>query len=331
MNDSPYALPVFAQGLRRARVALKTSFTPSPKRLPVNETVSLMWDDRFVEVGSDWVRDARTLADLGYKNSFFGGIAPERMTAIARLRQWLADEAVLALRHDCMALECYSEERDWIITKRTRGATQYSKFIDDMMNSRAFLLAVSRIAGVPLVPYPLVNARSQVNYYYPRHAPNQKEQVGMWHTDGTSFVLNILMSEADEFEGGNFLCHEGTVDTFQKGEPQQAFVRKADLVSTGDSLFIHGSRLFHGVEPVVEGRRMSLVLSFHNPYSAEDVNQFWHLASDDGIGKTLSGWMKLKRDLTRDAAEQYLRLGIKAITFDDLLSCQPEVSGRYRS
>ncbi|WP_025389581.1 2OG-Fe(II) oxygenase [Pseudomonas syringae] len=331
MDNNNYTLPVFAKGFSRARLALKTTFTRVSRRSLAEETVSLGWDDRFVQVRPGCVRNSGTLADLGYKSALLGGVRPERITAIASLRRWLADEAIMALRHECTALESYSEERDWIITKRTRGATRYSKFINDMMNSRAFLLAVSRIAGVPLVPYPLVNARSQVNYYYPRHTPEQKQQVGMWHTDGTCFVLNMLMSDASEFQGGEFLYHEGPVDTFHRETPQRELVRKASLVSVGDSLFIHGSKLFHGVEPVVQGRRMSLVLSFHYPYSSEDVNEFWHLASDDGIGQTLGKWMTLKRDLTRRADEQYERLGIDPITFDDLLPKDLDASDEHHS
>jgi hypothetical protein len=88
-------------------------------------------------------------------------------------------------------------------------------------------------------------------------------------------------------------------------------------------MFIYGSRLFHGVRPVTAGKRMSIVLSFHCPYTREDSNTFWHLASDDGVPATIGNWITLKRSLREDAERQYEALGIHPITFLDLQS--PEV------
>lgn len=63
---------------------------------------------------------------------------------------------------------------------------------------------------------------------------------------------------------------------------------------------------------------MSLVLSFHCPYAREDSNQFWHLASDDGIPATIPNWLKLRWALQRSAARQFARIGIAPITFEEL-------------
>ena len=122
-----------------------------------------------------------------------------------------------------------------------------------MMSSRAFLLAVSRIAGVPLVPYPMLNARSQVNYYYPE-PPEQQQQRGMWHTDGTNYVLNIVLTGPARYTGGEFLYHNGTVDTFDALDYRT--FETAHLNASDDALFIFGGQLFHGVRPVLSGRRM---------------------------------------------------------------------------
>ncbi|WP_313451062.1 2OG-Fe(II) oxygenase family protein [Pseudomonas rhodesiae] len=312
-------LPVFAQGFARVRSALQASLAPTSRCKHPGALLDTLqpWRDSYLRTDGPSLMGSRTLADLGYVESPLAVSTPQQLTALAQISGLFSEQGILHLRRACYQLEAGSSTSDWIISNRTRGVTESSTLIREMMNSRAFLLAVSRIAGVPLVPHPFPRARSQVNYFYPPQAHHDKAQIGMWHTDGTSFVLNILLSESDEYDGGEFVYFDGTAEQFDVEELDQR-VRNCSVKSSGDAVYIYGSRVFHGVRPLTRGRRMSLVLSFHCPYSQEDVNKFWHLASDDGVLRTIRPWFRLQHDLVRPAHEQYQRLGIEPITFADL-------------
>lgn len=312
-------LPVFAQGVERIKLALRASCLPASKCKRPEAFLDTLhdWNDSYLSSVSPLADYARSLTEFGYRASPIHVASPDQLTAVAEVGGLFSEQGIMELRRACYQLEAASTTSNWIISNRTRAATQSSTLIRGMMNSRAFLLAVSRIAGVPLVPHPLLNARSQVNYFYPPQTPDDKAQVGMWHTDGTSFVLNILLSDPGEYEGGEFVYFEGPAEQFDLHD-FGGRLRKSKVKVCGDAVYIYGSRVFHGVRPVTSGRRMSLVLSFHCPYTAEDVNKFWHLASDDGVLATLRPWMKLKRDLFVPASEQYRQLGVEPITFAEV-------------
>lgn len=312
-------LPVFAQGVERIKLALRASCLPASKRKRPEAFLDTLkgWDDNYLNSASPMAGYARSLAEFGYSTSPIHVASPDQLTAVAEVGGLFSEQGMMELRRACYQLEAASTTSNWIISNRARAATRSSTLIRGMMNSRAFLLAVSRIAGVPLVPHPLLNARSQVNYFYPPETLGDQAQIGMWHTDGTSFVLNILLSDPSEYEGGEFVYFEGPSEQFDPHD-LGGRLRKSKVKACGDAVYIHGSRVFHGVRPVISGRRMSLVLSFHCPYTAEDVNKFWHLASDDGVLATVRPWMRLKRDLFVPASEQFRQLGIEPITFAEV-------------
>lgn len=308
-------LPLFERGIGRVKLALKSTLKPTPRPSPHGVDEAACWHDGLLHEAGPTICDRQTLEDLGYRHSPHPHIAAGTITGVAAVHRLFTAEAVTALQTLCARLEEHAGDSDWIISRRTRGVTRLSPFIDAMMNSRRFLLAVSRIAGVPLVPYPMLNARAQINYFYPK-ATQEPQQLGMWHTDGTNYVMNIVLSGVDAYTGGEFVYHNGTIDTFDALD-RRTF-ETASLPEPGDALFIYGSRLFHGVRPVTTGRRMSLVLSFHCPYAREDSNQFWHLASDDGIAATVPNWTRLQWALRRSAARQFAARGIAPITFEEL-------------
>lgn len=308
-------LPLFERGIGRVKLALRSTLKPTPRPSPQGVDDEPCWHDGLLYEAGPSISDSRTLEDLGYRQSPHPNIAAGTITGVAAVHRLFTAEAVSALQSICARLEDSACNSDWIISRRTRGVTERSPFINAMMNSRRFLLAVSRIAGVPLVPYPLLNARSQINYFHPM-ATQEPQQRGMWHTDGTHYVMNIMLSGVSDYTGGEFVYHNGTIDTFDALD-RRTF-ETASLPEPGDALFVYGSRLFHGVRPVKTGRRMSLVLSFHCPYTREDANQFWHLASDDGIPATVPNWTRLQWALRRSAARQFAELGIEPITFEEL-------------
>lgn len=312
-------LPVFAQGVGRMKSALQASLTPSSRCKHPGALLDTLqhWSDSYLQSDRLSLTTHRSLADFGYRVSPLPIATPDQLTAVAQVCGLFSAQGIKELKRACYQLEAGSCISDWIITNRTRAATESSTLIREMMNSRVFLLAVSRIAGVPLVPHPFVRARSQVNYFYPPQAQDAKAQVGMWHTDGTSFVLNIVLSDPSEYEGGEFIYFERPVQQFNL-ENLGDRVQTSSVKASGDAVYIYGSGVFHGVRPLTHGRRMSLVLSFHCPYSKQDVNKFWHLASDDGVLATIRPWFQLKRDLARPACDQYQQLEIEPITFADL-------------
>lgn len=314
MNHSD-TLPLFERGVGRVKLALKSTLKRVPRPLSVCLGEEVAWRDDLLWPQGATIADTRTLGELGYTRSPHAKVAADTITGVAVVHRLFTPEGVAALQDICARLEVAAGDSDWIISRRTRGVTALSSFINDMMCSRAFLLAVSRIAGVPLVPYPMLNARSQINYFYPKPA-EQQQQLGMWHTDGTNYVLNIVLSGPSDYSGGELLYHNGTVDTFDALDYRT--FETARLNEPGDALFIYGSRLFHGVRPVLSGRRMSLVLSFHCPWFSDDSNRFWHLASDDGIPATLPNWLGLRWALLQPAARHYARIGIEPITFEEL-------------
>ncbi|MBT9235273.1 2OG-Fe(II) oxygenase [Pseudomonas sp. MG-2] len=314
MNHSD-TLPLFERGVGRLKLALKSTLKRTPRASSLCQGEQIAWRDDLLRRPGPTVTGNRTLGQLGYTQSPHAKIAVDAITGVATVHRLFTPEGVAVLQEICARLEEGAGDSDWIISRRTRGVTALSSFIHDMMFSRAFLLAVSRIAGVPLVPYPMLNARSQINYYYPKPGERQ-QQLGMWHTDGTNYVLNIVLSAPCDYSGGEFLFHNGTVDNFDALDYRT--FETARLDEPGDALFIHGSRLYHGVRPVLSGRRMSLVLSFHCPYFSDDSNRFWHLASDDGIPATIPNWLGLRWALYRSAARHFACTGIEPITFEDL-------------
>jgi predicted 2-oxoglutarate/Fe(II)-dependent dioxygenase YbiX len=310
-------IPLFQKGRQRIKQAIRASFATrqtASHSLPIQ--AEPLWTDSYIQPFTLNSSSHKTLAGLGYRSSPIEVADVHAITGIAEVHNLFSEDCIEHLRRICRNLEEYASKSDWIISNRTRGITKLSRFLNDMMNSRDFLLTISRIAGVPLVPYPMLNARAQVNYFRPAKDKAEKAEIAQWHTDGTSFVLNLLLSSRDEFEGGDFLFFDGTIDRF---EPTRLTtdIRRCNI-ARGDAVYIFGSRLYHGVTPVTAGRRMSLALSFHCPYSSRDVNRFWHLASDDGIPKTLKNWTALKVDLIRSAASQFKRAGIHPITLEEV-------------
>ena len=314
---------VSLRGVGHLKSALQASLAPTSRCKHPGALLDTLqhWSDSYLRGDGPCLTGHRSLANLGYMRSPLAMAQPEQLTAVAQVSGLFSEKGIAELRRACYQLEAGSSTSDWIISNRTRAATRSSTLIREMMDSRAFLLAVSKIAGVPLVPHPFLRARSQVNYFYPPQAQHDRAQIGMWHTDGTSFVLNIVLSEPSEYEGGEFVYFEGPVERFDVASLNDN-VRSCGVKASGDAVYIYGSRVFHGVRPLTQGRRMSLVLSFHCPYSQADVNKFWHLASDDGVLRTIRPWFQLKCDLIRPASEQYRRLGIDPITFGELVPLQ---------
>ncbi|MGX8909811.1 hypothetical protein ACR820_32030 [Streptomyces netropsis] len=227
----------------------------------------------------------------------------------------LTPEGLDLLAEVCDKLEGAAGSSRFIATRRLRSADLVSSFINNMIRDRTFLLTCSRLAGVPLIPHPLRIPTAQINYFEGRGRP----EIVRWHRDGMDYVFTIQLSGYDDYEGGRFTYFQGRTDEFTgvtEGDPR---IRQAPCGERGATLFLHGSRIFHAVTPVTEGRRVTLVISFFCPYFArQDSNTFWHLAGDDGIPATIPSWLRLKWPVRDPAMDYSLRAGSPVITWEDV-------------
>ncbi|MFJ9635698.1 hypothetical protein [Streptomyces sp. NPDC101178] len=274
------------------------------------------WESAFVrqEISHPVIK----LQEFGYRaeelNRGYGVIDD---TAVAGPTQLLTPEGVFRLKDVCDKLEAYAAGSEFIVTRRVRSADLMSPFINNMIRDRAFLLACSRMVGVPLIPHPLRTPTVQINYFEGRETGDR--EIAKWHRDGMDYVFTIQLNEGGEYEGGRFTYFKGRTDEFEGIGGDDPRIVEADCDALGATLFIHGSHLFHAVTPVTAGRRVTFVLSLFCPYfSRQDSNTFWHLAGDDGIPATIPNWLRLKWPTRNPAMDFSLRAGSPMISWEDL-------------
>jgi hypothetical protein len=234
----------------------------------------------------------------------------------------LSQEGVMAFRTVCEALADRAPDDDYIVSHRVRNAISMSRFIGEMMHDQGFLSRVSAVAGVPLVPHPLTNAGVCINYFEDQkiHVGDTLEsQVAKWHYDGMTYVFVIQLTHPNEFTGGNLLLYQGHRREFEReqasiteagAEHPQAF--RAPFERIGDVVFTRGSNIWHAVTPVTSGKRISAVLSFWCPLLPQDTNEFWHVAAEDGLLPSLSGFARL-RYAQRDPLGYCRRTGVDLV------------------
>ncbi|GAA3076479.1 hypothetical protein GCM10020000_72400 [Streptomyces olivoverticillatus] len=257
-----------------------------------------------------------TLQEFGYaSHELMSGYGRVDDTALVGPVRILTPEGLDCLAEVCDRLEPAAGASRFITTRRVRSADVMSAFINNMIRDRAFLLACSRMAGVPLIPHPLRIPTAQINYFEGRGRP----EIVKWHRDGMDYVLTIQLDGYEDYDGGRFTYFQGRTDDFRgvrEGDPR---LREAPCGERGATLFLHGSRIFHAVTPVTRGRRVTLVVSFFCPYFArQDSNTFWHLAADDGIPATIPNWLRLKWPVRDPAMDFSLRAGSPVITWEDI-------------
>jgi hypothetical protein len=310
----PTAIPKFSTGLNPLLASFKQG--PLRRRTRVMEQLSATWDSSFV--ASDRFPEPLRMGEFGYRddelphsNRVIDDLA---MATPVRL---LDARGSAALAEVCRSLEPLALGSSFIISRRLRGADLLSPFLYNMLRDRSFLLRISRLAGVPLIPHPVRSAAAQINYY--SGEPDKSDEIGKWHLDGMDYVLSMLLTDPAEFDGGEFAYFVGRRDAFDRGMIADADVRTAPLHAAGDAAFFRGSHIYHGVSPVTSGHRMVLTLSFFCPsFAAHDSNTFLHVASDDGVPKTVPGWLRLKWPTRNPFRDYALRSGSPVVTWQDL-------------
>lgn len=302
-------LPTYATGLQQVLTALRA--TPPPHGISSED---FKWESRYaIQQDSN---NLISLRELGYSLSDYEDSILD-MTSLKGPFKVLTNAGEILLREACLKLETYSRSSQFIISKRTRAADRYSKFIHDMVRDRNFLLNLSKIAQAPLIPHLIRNAATQVNYYYPDDEDGKDKKIAKWHLDGMNFVFNILLSDEAEFEGGDFIYFKGPKNQFTS-RLNDNWVATSPSRHVGDTIYVHGSKVFHAVTPVTRGKRISIILSMYCPYLPEiDSNTFWHVAGDDGILATLKNWGAF-RTAKKMASTAYTAIDCAPITWEDL-------------
>ncbi|WP_198406946.1 2OG-Fe(II) oxygenase [Nocardia terpenica] len=305
-------------GFVRLRRALRRSEWNLPPLPPEAEP---RWQSSFVETAVDPDVARLRLEDFGYGEREIRALGKSRdLWAYSAPHRLLTTEGVAAFRTVCEALADRAPDDDYIVSRRVRNATSMSRFINEMMHDEGLLCRVSAIAGVPLVPHPLVNPGVCINYFDDKKVRINKveeSQVAKWHYDGMTYVFVMQLAQPTEFTGGELLIYQGHRDRFQKeknavttnaaAHPQ---VFRAPFTAMGDTVYTRGSAIWHAVTPVTTGRRISAVLSFWCPLLPhDDTNEFWHIAAEDGLLPSLSGFVRLRR-AQQDALGYCRRTGV---------------------
>ncbi|EMF00150.1 2OG-Fe(II) oxygenase [Streptomyces mobaraensis NBRC 13819 = DSM 40847] len=309
-EDGVLNLPRTATGVDQFFHAVRAR---RPRRLP-GVPGEPRWRGEFVAPDADGPRV--TLQEFGYASRELArhGVTVDDTALVGPFRV-LTAEGLDRLAEVCDRLEPAAGSSRFIATRRLRGADLVSPFLHNMIRDRGFLLACSRIAGVPLIPHPLRLPTAQINYFEGRGRP----EIVRWHRDGMDYVFTIQLSDGADYEGGRFTYFQGRTDEFDDVTADDPRIREADCTARGATLFLHGSRIFHAVTPVTRGRRVTLVVSLFCPYFARrDSNTFWHLAGDDGILATVPGWLRLKWPVRDPALDFGLRAASPVVTWEDL-------------
>lgn len=314
--------PPISTGLGRVLRSLHMEDRSSPLSL-----VEPAWDPRYVDVRAD--RAVRlSMADFDYRKHEVRRVnGAEDSLALTGPITLLTQEGSEVLAGTARQLAGTATDNDYVVSRRLRAVEKLSGFVHDMLRDKTFLVAVSRLVGVPLIPHPVQDAGTQINYYAaPTIATAGPPEVAKWHVDGMNYVFTMLLTDHSGFEGGEYVYFKGHREDFalRPGAGPSEDVAPGDLgiapfVNVGDTMFTRGSRVYHAVTPVTSGHRTTIAFSLFCPYLArEDANRFWHSAPDDGLLRTLRNWALLKLPGSADSFSR--RVSAPAITWHDLSS-----------
>ncbi|MEV5595369.1 hypothetical protein [Streptomyces sp. NPDC052496] len=270
---------------------------------PLPPGQDMAWQTSLVHRDPDPAVTRLTAADFGYLGASHEP-APEQ-TAYSGPHRLLTDEGVARLRRVCENLADRAPDDDYIVSRRVRNVFGASRFVRAMVSDPAFLGRLSAIAGQPLIPHPLTTPSICANYFDTHEVcvgDRKEPQTARWHYDGMTYVFVMQLADRTEFANGRLMLYRGTRADFEQDREAVAEqgsshpkVFEPPLERAGDTVYTLGSSLWHAVQPVSSGARLSIILSFFAPMERRDSNPFWHLAAEDGIVEALSGFAKLRR------------------------------------
>ena len=180
----------------------------------------------------------------------------------------LSDEGVRALRSVISENEKYATSVPGRIPKCIRGLGYRSQFVHDLGYSPDVLAHLAGCAGEHITPHGMSSNLSQVNF----GEIGAGVKVDQWHLDSVPYVMVLLMSDATDMVGGELQVARIPGDprvalsAVQSNKVDPAFIDTVKYPGPGYAIFMQGSRIAHGVTPVLSARenRLTVVTSYQN-------------------------------------------------------------------
>lgn len=200
-----------------------------------------------------------TLKEFGYSDADIAkAISPLAVTAPFRI---LSDEGVTALRSVLKRMEGETRQNERT-ARYLRGSVYRSSFIRSLSESREVNDFVSGLAGIGLLPHPMALYQAHINMK-PTEAGRD---VDRWHTDTVAMDYIILVTQRDEFEGGNFeylQCTKAKAIRSLIREEETPHIVKVDFPKAGYAVLQQGNMVVHRGSAVTRGdERTTFVQSF---------------------------------------------------------------------
>ena len=189
----------------------------------------------------------------------------------------LSDEGVRALRRVIDDNEKFATSVPHRIPKCLRGLGYRSNFVRDLNYSPELLRHLAACSGLPgLAPHGMGMNLSQTNF----GQIGTGAKVDQWHIDSVPYVLVILLSDATDMEGGDLqvarvdgASPEEVLNMVKANKVPPEFIDTAKYPGPGYAIFMQGSRIAHGVTPVVSAHepRLTVVNSYQtlNPFDPD--------------------------------------------------------------
>jgi hypothetical protein len=237
-----------------------------------------------------------SLSDLGYGESEIAD-SPSNFGVCSAFRI-LSDEGVEVMRDLCRRM--YSNRNATVGTGANRlgsyirGAGYRSQFVKDFCDSPELAKHLSSLTGVSLARHSVPAVACGINY-----APDDiSKAVDTWHTDSVAFDIVMLMSNPDEFAGGEFQYFDGTKHEGQQllgidgeegvdSELPSERVMTVTFPKAGYGFLQQGNQIFHRARQLTyKAERITMIPSFVvTPSTANDATNSVNMAAweDPGI------------------------------------------------
>ena len=208
-----------------------------------------------------------SLADLGYSAAEIAECpTPFGVTSIFRV---LSDEGAACLLDVTRKLEQYTTSNARI-SRNVRGGTYQSKFLRDLCLSPELTQAMSKIAGLALLPHTIPHQLGHLNY----NPLEVGENVDKWHVDTLRIDFVMFVTDPKSVEGGEFEYYRGTkhevAELTRSGKPlDPAKIVAPDMPGPGYAVLQQGNMVVHRAKGLrAKGERITMV----NGYVPQDIS-----------------------------------------------------------
>ena len=211
--------------------------------------------------------DVLSLADLGYGAAEIAECPADfGVTSIFRI---LSDEGIAAMLETARRLEAYTTSNARI-ARTVRGGAYRSKFLRDLCQSPDLTVALSQIAGLPLLPHTLPHQLGHLNY----NPLDVGENVDKWHVDTLRIDFVMFVTDPKLVDGGEFEFYRGTkhevAELAAAGKPlDPAKIVAPDMPGPGYAVLQQGNMVVHRAKGL---RKTGESITMVNGYVPQDVS-----------------------------------------------------------